>query len=379
MNNIILDTFNHDKYPSRFLDNIERIINCYTKIEFSNVMKSINIDKLSKIRNILGDICIEEIGFKPGEMELKSRKGNKINASYAQDIYFLSIFYLDKTFIEQLNEILKVIIKPEDLIKERNKATEVIDQLKEATNKKDKEIKNIKRMSTDATLKEILSKLQSIGEKVEGVSNKQNEMQIQLDLNSESIRNINEKLNEPTFATGGMEENHSTKINEDEEYSQMELINNNSKKRKVGTNNENVGARKILSSTKYQLSGNQAHIKRPKTVIIGTHEGKADKIKAAERSFEVFVGNLDIKTEINAVIDMFSRNGIKVLDYIEIQTRLNKTKAFAVSINYSDKDKIFKATNWEKGVSMSKYFRKDNRNYSNKSSSNAVAGEDGRK
>jgi hypothetical protein len=47
---------------------------------------------------------------------------------------------------------------------------------------------------------------------------------------------------------------------------------------------------------------------------------------------------------------MFSRNGIKVLEYSEIKTRLNKTKAFQVRINYTEKDKIFKATIWEKGV-----------------------------
>jgi hypothetical protein len=71
-----------------------------------------------------------------------------------------------------------------------------MDQLKEATNKRDNEIKNIKNMSTESSLKEILSKLQSIGVKEDVVSNKQNEMQIQLDQNSERIRNINVKLNE---------------------------------------------------------------------------------------------------------------------------------------------------------------------------------------
>ena len=119
-------------------------------------------------------------------------------------------------------------------------------------------------MSAEDTLKEILSKLQSIGERVDGVSSKQNEMQIQLDQNSESIRNINEKLNEQTIASGGMDENHSTAINDEEENPHIEINNNNSKKRKVSSYKENTKVRKILSSTKYQSSSNQAHKIRPK-------------------------------------------------------------------------------------------------------------------
>jgi hypothetical protein len=80
---------------------------------------------------------------------------------------------------------------------------------------------------------------------------------------------------------------------------------------------------------------------------------------------------------------MFSRQGIKVIEFMEIKTRLNRTKAFAVRINYEDKGKIFNPANWAKDVviKISKYFPKDTyqENTNNKSSPNANATGVGRK
>jgi hypothetical protein len=139
-----------------------------------------------------------------------------------------------------------------------------MDQLKEATNKKDNEIKNIKNMSTESSLKEILSKLQSKGVKEDGVSNKQNEMQIQLDQNSERIRNINVKLNEQTVSSCGKDENLSTAINEEEENQQMELTNNYSKKK------NSVQTKNTPTLFNYLA---QPNINRLKPAITGTQEG----------------------------------------------------------------------------------------------------------
>ena len=76
----------------------------------------------------------------------------------------------------------------------------------------------------------------------------------------------------------------------------------------------------------YQASSKQTYQKRRKTVVIGTNGKDFNNIKAVGRTFDVFVRNLDLNTEVNAVY-MFSRNEVKVIEYMEIPTRLKRTKA----------------------------------------------------
>ena len=55
---------------------------------------------------------------------------------------------------------------------------------------------------------------------------------------------------------------------------------------------------------------------------------------------------------------MFSTNGITILRYEEILTRLRRVKAFWARINYEDKNKIFNPTLWAQGITLSKFFYK---------------------
>jgi hypothetical protein len=82
-----------------------------------------------------------------------------------------------------------------------------------------------------------------------------------------------------------------------------------------------------LGSTTHQASSKQTYQKRRKTVEIGINGKDFNNIKTVGRTFDVFVRNLDLNTEVNAVVYMFSRNEVEAIEYTEIPTRLKRTKA----------------------------------------------------
>jgi len=308
-----------------------------------------SLEKLKKIRNELALEVYEEYNIKDGEIYLKNRKGNKIIETYLEDIYNLSYFYLDRKFSEPLNELFLIGVKPYEFIQNRLK--------EESTPKQKTESKDSSMSETDNILQAILKSITEVKDKVDNVSNKQDVMQSQIDAHTVSINNWNEKFNE-TIAM-------DTIFNEES--------NANVKKRKMNEEEQsNKGSHSNLyNQTKYKENkinssskNNRRREKTQKTVIIGSNE--AGKIKAAVKTFDVFVGNLHMETNEQEILNMFSVNHIKIIKYGEIETRLKKARAYRVRINYEDKDKIFNPKIWPKGVMLSKYFEKvETGSYSN--------------
>ena len=143
--------------------------------------------------------------------------------------------------------------------------------------------------------------------------------------------------------------------------------NANIKKRKINEEEQRKEYNKGSHSNQYlqtkykernihsSSNNNRKWEKTQKTVIIGSNE--TGKIKAAVKNFDAFVGNLQMETDEHEIRKMFSVNHIKIIKYGEILTRLKKTRAYRVRMNYEDKDKIFNPKIWPKGVMLSKYFR----------------------
>ena len=286
-----------------------------------------------------------------GDIILKNRKGNKLAESYSEDIYNLSVFYLDRTFIDPLNELFTVGIKPQVLIKERQEKEKLTIRLKEKSDSN--LVKRDKDMSTTETiLKEILEKINNVNKKVDGVVVKQDLMQIQLDANSENINKLNESI----------------AISKLENSMDIDIITGNGKKRRIYesidkketkyTNHDHNKSAKSLEINK-KVNTNIKRDKKPKSVMIGSNE--SSKVKIATKTFETFVGNLHLDSCETDIVDMFSKNNIKIIKYGEIPTRLQRARAYRVSISYEDKDKIFDSSLWPKGVAMSKFFIKDDR------------------
>jgi hypothetical protein len=67
--------------------------------------------------------------------------------------------------------------------------------------------------------------------------------------------------------------------------------------------------------------GNQMFKK--KTKVIGN--GLNQDVKAAERNFEVFVNNVDMKDSIENVVKMFNKNNIQVINCVEYSKRIKKS------------------------------------------------------
>ena len=277
-------------------------------------------------------------------MYLKNRKGNKIIESYSEDIYNLSYFYIDSKFTDPLDDIFSVGVKPGVFIKNIIKL--------EGIEKQGKEISNSIMSDTDKVLQAILKSIDEVKGKVDHISDKQDTMQIQIDAHTVSINNWNEKFNETVAEAMILEEIQANvkkkKINEDEERK------NGGSKGSLSNINHLLKAKenKIFSN----LSNNKRREKTQKTVIVGVSESV--KVKTAEKTFDVFVGNIHMEAEEGEVLNMFSSNNIRIIKYGELETRLKKAKAFRVRINYEDKDKIFNPKIWPKGVRLSKYFEK---------------------
>jgi hypothetical protein len=266
-----------------------------------------------------------------GDIILKNRKGNKLAESYSEDIYNLSVFYLDRTFIDPLNELFTVGIKPQVLIKERQEKEKLTIRLKEKSDsnlvKRDKDM-----LTTETILKEILKKINNVDKKVDGVVVKQDLMQIQLDTNSENINKLNESI----------------AISKLENSMDIDLITGNGKKRRINdsidkketkyTNHDHNKSTKSLEINK-KVNTNIKSEKKPKSVMIGSNE--SSKVKIAIKTFETFVGNLHLDSCETDIVDMFSKNNIKIIKYGDIPTRLQRARAYRVSISYEDKDKIF--------------------------------------
>jgi len=196
---ILNEILEDENYIYKYLNKLESIFNKLESIfnnnkkEVKDSLKSCNTEKLKHIRNKLSLELFDEFNLNEGDIILKNRKGNKLAESYSEDIYNLSVFYLDRTFIDPLNELFTVGIKPQVLIKERQEKEKLTIRLKEKSDsnlvKRDKDM-----LTTETILKEILEKINNVDKKVDGVVVKQDLMQIQLDTNSENINKLNESI-----------------------------------------------------------------------------------------------------------------------------------------------------------------------------------------
>jgi hypothetical protein len=214
-------------------------------------------------------------------------------------------------------------LKPQVLIKERQEKEKLTIRLKEKSDsnlvKRDKDM-----LTTETILKIILEKKNNVDKKVDGVVVKQDLMQIQLDTN-ESIA-----------------------ISKLENSMDIDIITGNGKKRRINdsidkketkyTNHDHNKSTKSLEINK-KVNTNIKSEKKPKSVMIGSYE--SSKVKIAIKTFETFVGNLHLDSCETDIVDMFSKNNIKIIKYGEIPTRLQRARADRVSISYEDKEKIF--------------------------------------
>jgi hypothetical protein len=78
---------------------------------------------------------------------------------------------------------------------------------------------------------------------------------------------------------------------------------------------------------------------RKKTKVIG--KGISSDIKAAEKTFNVFINNVDINDSEEKVVQMFKLNNIEVKECAEFNKRIKKSRAFIVKINAKDESKIY--------------------------------------
>ena len=160
----VIEIFNLEDYIVKFKNNIEEILSNYTRKEFKELIKACNDEKkVANLRTSLAELFLENYNIRLGEIQLKNRKGQKILESYAEDIYSLSTFYLDKQFSETINEIFSVNIKPGDFIREKKRTEILINQLYGAVeiNRKKPE----KMASIDDSIKTILMKLDNLNNK----------------------------------------------------------------------------------------------------------------------------------------------------------------------------------------------------------------------
>ena len=207
--------------------------------------------------------------------------------------------------------------------------------------------------SNEAILKEILLNISKIDKKVDGVAKKQDLMQIQLDSNTDNINKLNESI----------------AMSKLENTMEIDINTGNGKKRRINDSTETKDSKltkqvemksdkavKVVdNNTKLNLYNKRE--KKPRSIMIGSNESSS--IKIASRTFDTFVGNLHLESRESDVVDMFSKNNIKIIKYGEIPTRLQRARAYRVRIDYEDKDKIFDSRIWPKGVVMSKFFIKD--------------------
>jgi hypothetical protein len=100
---------------------------------------------------------------------------------------------------------------------------------------------------------------------------------------------------------------------------------------------------------------------RKKTKIIG--KGISSDIKAAEKTFNVFINNVDINDSEEKVVQMFKSNNIEVKECAEFNKRIKKSRAFIVKINAKDKSKIYDPELWPMNIILSKYtfYEKENK------------------
>lgn len=294
---------------------------------------------------------MEEINIKKGDLLIKTRRGMKQKEKLVADIYNLSLYYLDKIVNESINEIFTINIKPSEFIKEKNKVSEdtcQFNKIRSETSNKEKE----NMTNNDEVLQTILQTVQSLKSQVDNISKNQEQMQAQLDLNTESIYAWNNKIIDSTDV---MEEEQSKINTSSSAPPSKKLKANNGESKTPRAIWEGHAARKPARSSTVKNGSNE---KKVKTIVTGTKTHT--NIKAATRTFDVFVGNLDLSTTDKNILDMFSSNNIQIGRYMEIATRMQRAKAYRVRIDYDDKEKVFDPSLWPKDIKLSKFFVREN-------------------
>ena len=188
----------------------------------------------------------------------------------------------------------------------------------------------------------------TLTDKVDRVSEKQDVMQEQLDINTSNINLLSGKITETTMAGGDIELEASADGRTSQEEEQGSKFPNNNKKMKL-CHDEKDKKEMNNNKRKYRETNESSkeNIKKGKTTVNGN--SNEFNIKAAIKTFEVFLGNIDLSCNEREVVNMFSKNGITILRYEEISTRLRRAKAFWVRINYNE-NKIFNPTLWAQGI-----------------------------
>ena len=71
--------------------------------------------------------------------------------------------------------------------------------------------------------------------------------------------------------------------------------------------------------------------------------------------FYCFNLNFDFTFNQEKVIEMFMKNRISVINCIEFKKRINKSKAFVITIPNEEKNKVFDAELWSQRVVLSSF------------------------
>ena len=354
----ILDIIKQENYLQTFINNLESILRDYNLKEFKETMRLGDAERIEKIRESLARMTCEECDIDMNDVFLKPRRGNNKKDNCIADIYTLSHFFLDKQFSDQINDIFCLKTKPFDYINEKNKTKFLIEKvysiipISKSTNRSDTEI-----MADDEKLQKILTGLESMNNSIQMILNTQNSMQIQINKNSEDLERVKNDVNNITMNGVDLsmrDTNRGYKRRHEEVDKSVNKVNTYSTNIDIGITNQKENRNKLnYAEIASSLKNDGKPFVRKKTKVVGN--GKTQDVKSAEKTFEVFVNNVHINDKRENVVQMFSNNGIQVLECCEYTKRRKDSKAFQVKIKAGDKYKIYKPELWADGVILSKF------------------------
>jgi hypothetical protein len=348
-----------ENYLQLFINNLELILREYNLNDLKETLRLGDGEKIEKIRENLARMMCEECEIEWNDICLKTRRGgNKIDNIVA-DIYTLSHFFLDKHYSEQLNEIVCLKVKPFDYFREKNRNKFLIEKIYSCIpSNKSTNTSGTGEMGDEDKFQQIINSLSTMNANIQNIAQTQIKMQEQISKNSEDLEKVKEDVINLTVSGTDSSMRETSRGNKRKCVEVDKSINNNNKSQDIkDESNNKLKENKIKKPNFSEIviamkkDGNQMFKK--KTKVIGN--GLNQDVKAAERNFEVFVNNVDMKDSIENVVKMFNKNNIQVINCVEYSKRIKKSKAFVVNIRASDKDKVYNPQLWPKDVVLSKF------------------------
>jgi len=263
------------------------------------------------------EICMKDV-------ILKSRRGIKQIENNIMDIYTLSHFYLDKQISDEINEIFCLRTKPFEYIKEKSRIKFLVDKVYTSVNSYNPTITEESEMTNDEKLEKILSGLSSVQLNIETILKTQTAMQSQLDKNTSELEQVKKDVINLTINNDVIMDSDNSNRKRRRETDSLVLEETN---KMTTLSRDNSSPKSTSQAMLYSTATTSRPLikkvddnNRKKTKVIG--KGISSDIKAAEKTFNVFINNVDINDSEEKVVQTFKLNNIEVKECVEFNKRI---------------------------------------------------------